>query len=217
MQESGGDTSLARPSRELGIGFGPRVHLAGRCLTAQRGAGGRQTGWIPPLPQEAQGEVALRLLLTQAGTWDPLLQCLHLDTPLLEQQNTQKLYGTKNNCVHVQLGRILDPKDIKRPKNLTATFEEPGAKTGCWEQMWGTAHAPCTQHHQRGWATHLSHPSSPSPGHTPTLTPCKEPARQPSPSPLRERASKGTCCLFSLHAAAAGAPIKPRLNFSSAL
>ena len=32
------------------------------------------------------------------GTWDPLLQCLHLDPPLLEQQNTKKLHGTKNNC-----------------------------------------------------------------------------------------------------------------------
>ena len=55
--------------------------------------------------------------LSQAGTWDPLLQCLHLDTPLLQQQNTKKLYGTKNNCVHVQLGQILEPKDteIKKP------------------------------------------------------------------------------------------------------
>ena len=26
------------------------------------------------------------------------LQCLHMDTPIREQQNTKKLYGTKNNC-----------------------------------------------------------------------------------------------------------------------
>ena len=26
-----------------------------------------------------------------SGTWDPLLQCLHLDKRLLEQQNTKKL------------------------------------------------------------------------------------------------------------------------------
>lgn len=36
-------------------------------------------------------------LLRQAGTWDPgsfaaELQSLHLDTPLLEQQNAKKLY-----------------------------------------------------------------------------------------------------------------------------
>ena len=49
-------------------------------------------------------------VLGQTGTWDPLLQCLHLDTPLLEQQDTKKLYGTKNNCVHVQLGQILDKR-----------------------------------------------------------------------------------------------------------
>ena len=45
-----------------------------------------------------------------------VLQCLHLDTPLLEQQNTKKLYGTKNKCVHAQLGQILDPKDTETKK-----------------------------------------------------------------------------------------------------
>ena len=53
------------------------------------------------------------------------LLCLHLDTPLLEQQDTKKLYGTKNNCGQVQLGQILHPKDTKRPKIPTASFEEP--------------------------------------------------------------------------------------------
>ena len=79
------------------------------------------------------------------GPFAAVLQCLHLDTPLLKQQNTKRLYGTKTNCVHAQLGQILDPKDSKRPKTPTATFEEPGAKTGCWEQKQGTAYAPCTQ------------------------------------------------------------------------
>ena len=50
------------------------------------------------------------------GPFAEVLQCLHLDTPLLQKQNTKKLYGTKNNCVHAQLGQILDPKDTKRPK-----------------------------------------------------------------------------------------------------
>ena len=34
------------------------------------------------------------MIMRQAGTWDPLLQvlqCLHLDIPLLEQQNAKKL------------------------------------------------------------------------------------------------------------------------------
>ena len=33
----------------------------------------------------------------QAGTWHPLLQCLYLDTALFQQQNTEKLFGTKTN------------------------------------------------------------------------------------------------------------------------
>ena len=61
--------------------------------------------------------------------WDPrpfaaVLQSLHLDKPLLEQQNTKKLYGTKNNCLHAQLGQILD-KTFKETKNPTATSEGP--------------------------------------------------------------------------------------------
>lgn len=46
--------------------------------------------------------------MRQAGTWDPLLQYLNLDEHLLVQQNTKKLYGTKNNCVQVHLGQIMD-------------------------------------------------------------------------------------------------------------
>ena len=41
----------------------------------------------------------------------------NLDIPLLKQQNTKKLHGTKNNCMHAQLGQILDPRDTKRPNN----------------------------------------------------------------------------------------------------
>ena len=53
--------------------------------------------------------------------WDPgpfaaVLQCLHLDTPLLEQQNTKKPYGTKNNCMNAQLGQIMDRKIQKTEK-----------------------------------------------------------------------------------------------------
>ena len=48
---------------------------------------------------------------------------------------------------------------------------------------------------RKGWAKHLSRPSSPTPGHTPTLTPYKEPARLPY---TPQGVSKGMCCLFSL-------------------
>ena len=61
-------------------------------------------------------------------TWDlgptaAMLQCLHLDTPFLEQENTKKLYGTKNNC------KFWTTK-IQRPKNPNATFGEPETQTG---------------------------------------------------------------------------------------
>ena len=64
------------------------------------------------------------------GPFFSVLQCLHLDTPLLQQQNTQKLYDTKSNRMHALLGQILDPEHTTRSKNTTATFEEPGAKIG---------------------------------------------------------------------------------------
>ena len=87
--------------------------------------------------------------------------------------------GTKNNPGHVQLGQILDEKDTKRPKNPTATFEVPGAKTGCWQWKQGT-YCTCALHSTlpKGWANRLSHPSGLSPGHTPTFTSYKEQARE---------------------------------------
>ena len=112
--------------------------------------------------------------------------CLHLDNPVLEQQNTKKLYGTRNNCVHGHLGQILDErykktkKDTKRP---SATSEEPGAKPGYWA---------CPLHTtppKKGWANHATHSSGLIPRHTPILTPYKEQVS----APLGELASKGTC------------------------
>ena len=96
-------------------------------------------------------------------TWDPLLQCLPPGKPLLQQQNTKKLYGTKNNCVHAQLGQILDKK-IQKTKKLNCHFWRAASNAGGREQKQGTSNASCTHHH-------LSHPSGPTPGHTPTLTP----------------------------------------------
>ena len=64
-------------------------------------------------------EAVVAVIVRQAWDLGPFageLEYLHLDTSLLEQQNTKKLYGTKNNCVHQQLGQILDPKDTKRSK-----------------------------------------------------------------------------------------------------
>ena len=120
----------------------------------------------------------------QAGTWGPLLQCCsaytctHLSS---SKTNTEKLYGTKNNCVHAQLGQILDQEIKRRPKKPTATSEEPGTKTGCRSKS-RVLRMPPALSTTNGWAEHLSHPSGPTPGHTPTLTPHKEPACPPSGS-----------------------------------
>ena len=81
------------------------------------------------------------------GTWNPLLQNLHLDPSLLQMQNTKKLYGTKNNCVNAPLGQILDWK-IQRQKT-----QLPFLKS--WAQKQGTALNTI-----EGWANHLSPTSS---------------------------------------------------------
>ena len=59
--------------------------------------------------------------MRQAGTWDLLLQGLHLDTPLLQQWNTKKLQGTKTNYVHMQFGQIMD-KRYKKTKKSNCHF-----------------------------------------------------------------------------------------------
>ena len=64
----------------------------------------------------------------------------------------EKLYGTKHNCVHVQLGPIPDKRNRTKQKTKkvpNATSEEPGIKTGCWGKKASTVHGPCAQHHQK--------------------------------------------------------------------
>ena len=84
----------------------------------------------------------------------------------------------------MQLGWTLD-KRYRETKKPTTTLEEPGAKTGCQEQKQGTEHTLCPQH--------LSHPSSRTSGHIPTLTPNKEQA-----CPLPRGANKQGNLLFIL-------------------
>jgi len=57
-----------------------------------------------------------------------------------------------------QLGQILD-KRYKRLKDPTATFEEPGAKSGGLEQKWGTEYVLHTIP-PKGWTKHLLQPES---------------------------------------------------------
>ena len=150
------------------------------------------------------------LLLRQAGTWDPLLQSLHLDKHLHQQQNTKKLWVTENNCVHMQLGQIKDNK-IQKDQKPSCHFWRAGSKNRVLGAKAGNCACPLHTTLPNGWADHLSHSAGPTPGPAPTLTPCKEPPRPP------RRMSRGTCYLFSLPPAAAGTPIKPCLYFLSGL
>ena len=80
------------------------------------------------------------------GTLAAVLQCLHLDTAHLEQQNAKKLYGTETNCVHVQVGQILD-KRSKETKKPNWHFWR------AWSKSRVLCMPCCTQYHLRGGHT----------------------------------------------------------------
>ena len=133
--------------------------------------------------------------MRQAWALGSLLQCLQLghNSPWATKY---KLYGTKINCMHVQLGQILD-KRYKETKTPLVTSKEPEAKVG---------YCTCPLH-IKGWANHLSHPSSLTPG--------------TNSCPSSEHASKGNCYLFLLpHCCWKGPnkalpefPVLPLINF----
>ena len=138
------------------------------------------------------GDVHLR----QAGTWDPFLQCLHLDISSSNkiQRNYKRLKITA--CV----GRWLKlwTKRYKKAKTQLPLLRFQ-------EQKQGAMHDACTEHHKGGGQTTQT-PSGPHRS-TPPLTPLKEPARPP------QRMSKGTCDLFSLPPAAAPVSTKALPEF----
>ena len=132
------------------------------------------------------------------GTWDPLLQCLHLDKPLhlLMQQNMKKLYGTKSNCVLVQLGQIMDNKVQKDQKT-----QLPLLKSGSKSRV---LHMP------------LAHNTTKAVGKPPKPPLWPYPRTCPYPHPIWGTSSPPSLGASS-PAAAAGVPIKPCLNFLSGL
>ena len=85
----------------------------------------------------------LSLGLRQAGTRDPLLQCL--DKHLLEQQNTKKLEGTKITMCVPNWGKLWTIR-YKKTKTPNCHFGRAGSKTGI-------ALASSTQQHQSGGQT----------------------------------------------------------------
>ena len=120
----------------------------------------------------------------RAGIWKSLLQCLYLDEPLLKQQKRKKLYGAKNSCIYVQLGQILDKK-IPKTKTSLSLMKRLVQNLGVVNKNRVLYISPSPQYHQ-------SHPSGPSPGHTPTRTSYKEQLAPPS-----RGVSQETCCFSS--------------------
>ena len=102
--------------------------------------------------------------LSQVGNWD---FCCNAAVPA---QNTKKLNRTKNNCVRVQLGQIMNKK-IQQPNKQEAQLlllESQEQKQGVRERV---LHMPLDSTPPKGWAKHLNHPSNPTPGHTPLPSP----------------------------------------------
>ena len=115
--------------------------------------------------------------------------------------------GLKVTAYMHSLGKQLMNNKKQKGQNPAATSEVLRAKAGSC--TWSLHPAP-----PRGWADHPSYTSGPTHRAAPTLTPCKGPART---TPPHQRASKGTCFLFSLTCAAARIPVKLCLNSSSGL
>ena len=137
-------------------------------------------------------------LCCKACTWT------HLSSSNKTQRNYEGLKVTAHMC---SWGKFWT-QNIQKDRSPTATSEEPGAKTGCWEQKQGTVHILCTTPPE-GWANNLTHPSGLTPGHTPTLphlrdqlnTPLWEQAREhiacSCSTLLQEGASKSLARIFS--------------------
>ena len=121
------------------------------------------------------------------GAWAPLLQGLHLDTRLLQQQHTKKLQGTKNNCA-CAAGANYGQKDTKPPKTQLPLLKSQ-------EQKQGPAHAPCTQHHLRGGQTTSASP--PAEPWTPPYPHPKSGTSSTLPTPWSKRAREAVTCSHS--------------------
>ena len=131
------------------------------------------------------------LVPRQAGSWNPLPWCLHLDSPLLQQQNAKKPQGTK---VTAHQGQVLDESA------RTAASEEPGAKAG-------TALPPALR--TRKGAGRPPEALQPEPWTHCSLTPYRE----LSPLPLGSDQEDLLLPLPQCSTLPAEAPVKPCLSF----
>ena len=111
----------------------PRAGLAHGTVCVCNTQGGIETGW----------HLRPGTLCCNACTW----------TNISSSYKIQRHYKALKITACMRSWGKFWTKGTQRPENPTATSEEPGAKTKRWEQKQGTAHAPCTQHHQRDGQT----------------------------------------------------------------
>ena len=84
----------------------------------------------------------MQKVMGQAGTWDPLRECLHLDKCLLSNKiekkktNKKKTKGTKHTCTHAKA--VMNNK-IQKHYKPTGISELLGAKQGTVHDL-GTWH-----------------------------------------------------------------------------
>ena len=141
-------------------------------------------------PQHQRDALGPGTLRCRTSTW----------TNVVSSYRYQETRGTKSNCLHVQLGQIVD-KRYKKTKNPTATSKVSGAKAGPGSH-------PLHTIARKGWADHPGHLSGPTPGPAAALTHLRNQlARLP-----RKRA--GHPLLVLPPSTAARVPIQPCLNFS---
>ena len=90
--------------------------------------------------------------MRQTGIWKPLLECLQPDKCLLQQQNANKLQGSKNDYTHAVMA--IEQKG----QNPTASSEAPGTKARYCE--WSRHRAPQrgARRPPRPWLTFTSPP-----------------------------------------------------------
>ena len=145
-----------------------------------------------------------------AGTWDPLLQCCnactwtHLSSSNKIQRNWLKITA----CIWGKFWTQKIQRDQKAHLPLLKSLEP---KQGVGNKS-TVLSCPLHTTPPEGWAGHLSHPLA-----RPLDTPLPSPHIRNKLAPPWGASKQKNCCLFSLPPAAAGAAVKPCLNFLSGI
>lgn len=138
--------------------------------------------WWLGFPVFTQATLVQFLHRQQRSCFRPPLTAVSLRSKcLLQQQNTKKQQGTKNNCLYACWWKLWTTRH-KKTKIPTVISEEQVPKTGNPEKS-RVLQFPLHTTPGNTQANHLSQSYSLTPTPTPILIPCKKPARHPSPPP----------------------------------